>query len=407
MSNSMMIKFNEAVWHDQPYLHPQLATLVEKDFYDRDEQKEKAEAILRSESRKPVIVVGERRAGKTSMLKLLSYRLANDPSTQFVPVLIPWQGIRSRDELAEEILQGICSGLDIELPDANQPHGASTQRDSTATEFIKTMRQLLAPISNKTIVICIDEFDSIVEEAAQTEKSRILGLANTLVEITDLPIRLLLTMSRLLDVPEARSSPLIAKSEQIHLRPFSKADLDEMAKGLLGQEISPQDLQRLFELSGGWPYFAKLLLIYLAELTPNETWIDRALERAIAHAGVELTLENIYTKHFDDGEKALILLLAKRGSSISMEEMSVVGVSLRTAAAELVRRDFVSKDDRDIGYHLCVGFLTKWFPKWVRFEEEVENRLKDILQRIERLSDPWVGSTPIVVADDDLERYGL
>jgi AAA domain-containing protein len=388
MSNSMMIKFNEAVWHDQPYLHPQLATQVEKDFYGRVEQKERAEAILRSESRKPAIIVGERRAGKTSMLKLLSYRLANDPSGQFVPVLVPWQGIRSRDELAEEILQGICSGLDIEPPDVNHLHGASTQRDATATEFIKTMRQLLAPISNKIVVICIDEFDSIVEEAVQPEKSRILGLMNTLVEITDLPIRLLLTMSRLMDIPEARSSPLIAKSEQIHLHPFSKADLDAMVKGLLGQEIPPQDLQRLFELSGGWPYFAKLLLIYLAELTPDETWIDRALGRAIAHAGVELTLENIYTKHFDDGEKALVLLLAQRGSAISTEEMSVVGVSLRTAAAGLAQRDFVSKDDSGSGYHFRVGFLAKWFPKWVKFEEEVENRLKDILQRIERLRDP-------------------
>src|SRR6185503_13805705 len=152
--------------------------------------------------------------------------------------------------------------------------------------------------------------------------SKILGLANTLVEITDLPIRLLLTMARLLDVPEARSSPLIAKSEQIHLHPFSKADLDAMVKGLLGQEIPLRDLQRLFELSGGWPYFAKLLLIYLAELTPDETWIDRALERAITHSGVELTLENIYAKHFDDDEKALVLLLAKRGGEVSAEEMS-------------------------------------------------------------------------------------
>jgi AAA-like domain len=401
------VKFNEAVWHDKPYCHPQMEIQVERDFYDRDEKKARAETILRSPDGKPVFILGERRSGKTSMLKLLADHLSNDPSGQFVPIPIPWQGIRSHNELAEEIIQGICLGLDKELPNTLQLPRSSHQQDSTTIgEFIKVIRQLLTPVSSKIVVISIDEFDSILEEVAPTEKYEILRLTLTLAEMNDLPIRLLLTLSR---IPEegSYSQQLFSKSQPISLDPFMKEDLDDMVKGILGQPdyVSTQDLQRLFDLSGGWPYFAKLLLECLLNQQPDTRSLDLASEQAIKHTLVEQALNHIYMWHLSDSEKAMMLLLAKQGGHISAEEMSVVGVSLRTGIAELVRRGYVVKDDNDGSYRFRIGFLKEWFPRWVKFDEEVEKRLKELLLRIERLRDPWAGSIPITVANEDLDQY--
>ena len=348
--------------------------------------------------------MGERRAGKTSLLKLIDHHFANDASRRFVPVLIPWQGIQSRDELEKEILQSICLGLDTELPNRDQLKAKSVHHEATTTsEFIKTLQHLLPPASGKIIIICIDEFDSIIQEADKDERKKILGLATTLVEIADLPMRLLLTMSRLPDLPEARSSPLIAKSEQIPLPPFSPADFDEMIEGLTGHILS-RDLQRLYELSGGWPYFAKLLLTCLAELKPDDTWVDRALESACKHAGVEQTLENIYNKHLDENERAVMLLLAKR-ICLSAEEMVAAGIALKTAAEELIRRNYVWKDEKEGSYCFRIGFLAKWFPQWVKFEEQVANRLGDTLLRLERVRDPWLEDKAVIVTDEELKEY--
>ena len=111
------IKFNEFVWHDKPYYHPQLRTQVPKDFYDRTGEKAVAERILRSlESRRAIIVVGERRAGKTLFLRLMADRLKRDPSGQFLPIIVPWHGIHSCIELFCEMVQGLCFDLNLEMP---------------------------------------------------------------------------------------------------------------------------------------------------------------------------------------------------------------------------------------------------------------------------------------------------
>jgi len=407
MFDPTTIKFGEPVWHDEPYTHPLLRKEVSRDFYDREIEKSRVEMVLRSVSRKPALIIGERRSGKTSLLRLLADKLDNDPSERFISVLIPWQGIQSRDVLAKEILQGIRARIDKKRQDSEQP--ASFKHDlNTTGEFIATLRQLLTLISDKTVIICIDEFDSIVEDATPDEQDKIFGLAHALIEITDLPVNLLLTMARIPNIPETRSSPIIAKSEQIHLHPFSSDEFNKMTEGLLGESIrdlTPEDLRRLFELSGGWPYFAKLLLIYLAELPPEKATLDQALELAVDNSSVEQALSNIYTTHFDDSEKAIVLLLVKRNGRVSAEEMAAVDTSLKAAADQLTKRGFVLKN-KDGSYSFRIGFLKNWFQNWVKYDLEVERHLTEILQRLERLRDPWAGSKPAIVTDKDLERYG-
>lgn len=412
MFNPLKIKFNEYVWHDRSYSHPQLGTTVQRDFFDRTDSKKQLETILRTGTQKLAVISGERRAGKTSLLRCFTNNLKTDPGGQFVTVLLP--GVHSRHELVREILQGIAFELDAELPSTGS-FDTFQQGPMTTSKFLDNLRRLLDSNPGKMTTLCIDEFDSMVIDAPVSERGSILALINALVESSDLPIKLLLTIVRVPQIPEAHASPLFTKSTPIPLPPFSKADLDEMVTELLvdeAKDLSAPDLNRLYQLSGGWPYFAKLLLVHMSDLSPGDTWLDQAVVKAIKDRSGEVAIKHIYTHHFDDQEKMIALLLAQQEGKIKAEEVSFLDISLQTAAKELVNRHFVIIDNSG-NYLFRIGFLTHWFRSWARFEEEVENRLQNTLQQLERRyrrrNDPWADSEPkrITVTAKDLGEHGL
>jgi hypothetical protein len=384
MFDPTKIKWNEPVWCDQPYIHPQLGITVPRDFYDRTDEKKRLELFIQDNTQKLAIILGERRSGKTSMLKLQLERFKIAWGQPFIIVFFPWQSVRSRHELIKEILQTTASELEAELPLMNRS-GDGQLLSMTNSEFLHTMRRLLGPRPDKKVVVCIDELDSMIYEAPRNEGGAILGLVNALVENTDLPIKLLLTMVRFPDLPETYVSPLFARSLRVDLSPFSKADLDEMVQDHLPDDskyLFEQDLDRLYEFSGGWPHFAKMLLVYTPDLRPGNLGLDDAVAQAIDDPGVELTIRHIYNEHFDDQEKQVVLLLSKRHERLAAETVSLLDASLHAALARLEKRCFVAKDQA-MNYRFRIGFLAHWFPRWVQFEEEVEYRLQDVLRSLE------------------------
>lgn len=398
MFDSTKIKFNEAVSNAMP---------EHRDFYDRGEQV--APAVRAVKSQVPVIFIGERRAGKTSVIKYFQNHFNID--SDFIPILVPWQSIHSRDQLIQEILQGIWFELDGAIREDSQLTQLVEQGTSSLTEFIRALQELAEILSGKTLVFLIDEFDSILEDenTPSAEKSKILGLTNALVEgPADLPVKLMLTMTRTPDRLEtAHSSPLTYKAEQIRLPPFSKEDLDVMIRDIIGETVpvTEETLQEVFTLSGGWPYFAKLFLKYMASLPPTADWVANALRSATRDTHATQALKHIYDTHFNEAEKTVSLLLAKRGGVLSAGELALLEPSLRTAATRLTERDFLKEQGGDYQYQ--IGFLNTWFPAWVEFEEEVNIYLKEILHRFERQQNPWHETKPpLTITRSKLNRRG-
>jgi hypothetical protein len=376
MIDRMTIRFNEAVWHDQVYMHPQLRVRMPRDFFNCAAEKAQIERIVKTSKHKVAAITGERRTGKTSLLKLLIERLERDSSDQFLPVFVPWQGVVSSSDLGGDILYAAHQRIIHTLPsatalDIDLPNPASAQ------EFVATIQRLLALQPGKTIVIAIDEIDSILEGALGDEQDRIADLLTPLAESADLPVRLALAMTR---IPEsARGSRLFDLTRhagKVRLRPFSQADFNIMVGELLGAQVAlPTDqIQRLFELAGGWPYFGKLLLSAFAETPAGEQWFERMLTAALANPNVNDTLRNIYTRHLDEHEKAVVLLLSQGRGTAGAAQIAAAGPDLAAAAARLDERDIlVTRPDG--GYTFRVGFIAEWLPKWPKYAEEVERRL--------------------------------
>ncbi len=382
MFDSVAIKFGEPVWHDQPYQHPILQTTVERDFYGFTELRQCLHELFAQHTTDPILIFGERRSGKTSMLKLLIEQLANDPTAHTLPILIPWEGVQSRYELAKTILQYARGQVNKYAA----PDGARTINDdiaaATSSGLVAELKKLAAYVPGKLLVIFIDEFDSILAGSSPDGQKRILSLTDAIVAAHGLPCKLVMTMTHMPDFPAARTSPLLTRAHRLRLHPFTPNELDEMLQGIMGpvaQRLGHNDRESLFALSGGWPYFAKLLLLYMAEIEPSPGWIDQALDQALDHWGTEQTLNNLYEKHLSDDEKALLLLLAQHEGTLDGDAAAALPAPLRAAAQSLIERDFVVATNNGSGYHFRIDFLNEWLNNWVRYEQEVERRLTPAL----------------------------
>src|SRR5262245_696913 len=74
------------------------------DLFDRKEELNQIQQEIESPIRRPIVIIGERRTGKTSILNVAAENLTQ---TQLATVLdIPHA--YSREGLAAEILEGIC-----------------------------------------------------------------------------------------------------------------------------------------------------------------------------------------------------------------------------------------------------------------------------------------------------------
>ncbi len=401
----LKVKFAEAVWHDQPYYHPQLKKKVEKDFFDRDGiYQQSMQLILSLETRKALILVGERRAGKTSMLKLLLDKVKN--VEQFVSVEVPWAAIDSVEKLMLEMLSGLYHALAID----DKELWESFKTVHAVSEFSAVLTKIAGLYPEKIFVFGIDEFDSIILEQVtdSSQRSMLIGLVSMLVETSSLPVKIILMTAREINrIEVGRTSLLASRSETLRLNPFPDKDLHGMVSNIAGidTQISEQEIDQLSTLSGQWPYFVKSLLYHLVQLPAGEARLESAKAKSLV--SISDTWVHIYQKHWDDVARTVILLLAQRNGHLSLEEIQTLGTEIKAAAQELVTRGYLIQDDNS--YRFRIGLLPEWLHRWPRFEEQVQKYLRDILIRLERRKDRWAGGQGevIEVSREELRNRGF
>ena len=396
-------------------------------FFDRQREWIKIEQAFRARDTRSVIILGERRIGKTSLQTVTAKRLEMDESLNIVPLFLPFGPLmRSIHDLAREILQALCIRLgrnpqETKLVDADEGF-----RLPSIGQFWQEIEQLLVETSGQTFLICIDEFDALLKNCTRSDQKDVLNLLQDLIERrTTLPLKLFLSATTLefsgIDIHE---SPLVSKSDVIELECFGHDDVDTMVQTLLipGADVRREAVARLFYLSGGHPYVTKLLMDHLLEpygyeahgLVIDVGTVEGAAAKATDDPRARSALTNLYDVHFDDEQKGLLLLLAdpERQHGVTKKELHVMGTNYITAAESLERRGYLTKikdttDSTHDLYRLHIAFLGLWLYHWERYEAEVERRLRDVQRRLRRIERPWEGVEPTIVTEDDLRKFGL
>ena len=357
-----------------------------KDYYGRLDGLRLIEETFLQNQRVPVLVIGERRTGKTSLMNVAIRRLQGlsekTDAIRFVILPVEPRGIVTFGAFARAILLRMSAHQGSDASET-QPGGSIRAHEAVPEidgieQFEAHFTGMLRNHQRETFLVCIDEFDEIVRQTHGPELARILGLINSLLERADLPISFFFTMTRVPDLlKEEFPSTLISMAQVLELRPLEIEELTRLVNEVTGGRLSwaEERLQHLFQACGGHPYFTKLVLSHVLQSCPDcgeptrvtQVVFEDAIQQALNDPRTDHVFENLYKVHFSAYEKEVVLLLARRQTPLPGKELGNVGAAWVTAARRLVKRHYLVDQG---GYYFRAAFMGDWLRNWIAFEEE-------------------------------------
>ena len=350
-----------------------------KDLYGRDPELKRVVQTLLSGKSLPVIILGERRVGKTSFQNIVIRQLQNDAPGYFTFVQIESKGIATCDAFAVKILDELAAYYPKTIAEAGLEQVGDAFRLPLPEQFGLVFHNLAGLNPPEHFLIYVDEFDEIMRHASPQETARLDALIHHLTKQPDLPISFLLTMTYL--PPQLRysyPSPFTGMAEIIDLHLLSAVattsmvnGLSDTCSGLLGRPLmfSSAALGWLYHTTGGHPYFTKLILDQLLCMTDpsvglhspwniSPTDLSQALTATMRSERCRLAVKNLYDKHFSENEKYVLFWVADCETLLPLEKLREAGVALVTAARNLVTRDYLIESDA--GFEFRIPFLKYW-----------------------------------------------
>lgn len=215
-----------------------------------------------------VVLIGQRRVGKTSILRRLQTHFAGS----YVPVLIDLQGFLAEDEAAflrevttfaqDELTE---AGIEVPLPDGEE---FRLNPGGTGRRFL---RQAVQAAGKKRLLFMADELEVLEERIrAGVLSPRFLAFLRNLVRQG---IGLVFAGTHRFDELTGDSwSVLLDLAHYIDVGYFSFEEVAELftEPTRMCFEIDPLALEKAFQLTGGHPHFSQLLARELVEMRNRE-----------------------------------------------------------------------------------------------------------------------------------------
>ncbi len=250
---------------ENPYI-PGIPLKTPEMFYGRDTLLTDIENSLMPKSRTHVLILyGQRRTGKTSILYQLHRRLGDD----FVPVILDLQGIPSGTEtffywMALEIWREL-SRRNINLP---APEDTKFQRGPEfyfRDVFLQKVRQILG---HRKLVLMMDEFETIDDKIRRGKIDKdVLPFMRNLMQHSDNIDFIFSGTHRLEEMNSDYWSTLFNIGLYYKI---SFLELDE-ARALICEpvrldiEYDTLAVEKILELTAGHPYFVQLICYHLID----------------------------------------------------------------------------------------------------------------------------------------------
>jgi hypothetical protein len=329
-----------------------------------------------------IVLYGERRAGKTSVLYQMSNQLGDDT---YVPVLLDLQGmgLEGMDGFLWELARKIVSALrQVEsLPALDRPNRRDFEanpRSHFEELFLPPVIEALRP---KRLLLMFDETNRLEERAQAGElPADVFDYLRALIQSTNQLNFLFALGSR---VEEARTS-----SQLFNLAVYRKISFleSDFAEDLITKPVAryytytPLAIDRILRLTSGQPYYTQLLchnlLTRWSDQKPEQ--LDVADVEAVLADVIEQATPNLQFVWEDSTpvEQAVLAALADRIPQYragvmrrSMEQalrrakLYPPSGDVTTALKTLFERDVLNNQEP---YEFRVGLMQQWLGKFKR-----------------------------------------
>ncbi|WP_193431298.1 AAA family ATPase [Moorena producens] len=358
---------------DSPYIIGVPLTEQQAIFIGRTDITAQIEQLLLDQRRPPLLLYGQRRMGKTSLLYNLGRLLPNT----IVPLFVDLQGPATRATDHAGLLYNIARKM-VDLAKRQRgitllPLTRDALKADPFTRFDEWLDDVELALEKNTVLLALDEFEALDRAIAKGrfEEEDVLGMLRNLIQHRP-RFKVLLAGSHTLEEFQRWASYLI-NVQVIHISYLKEAE----ARQLIEQPVKdfalryePEALQRVLELTRCHPFLVQLLCAEIVALKNEQTPTVRRLAKlSDVEAAIPEALErgsfffaDIETNQIDAAGLEVLCFLAAEGegSIVSREALSCKFPNeLDSTLNLLLRRELIEKEDE--GYRFQVELIRRWF----------------------------------------------
>ncbi len=359
---------------DSPYIIGVPLTEQQEIFIGRAEISAQIEQLLLDRRRPPLLLYGQRRVGKTSLLNNLGRLL---PST-IIPLFVDLQGPASRSKNEAGFLYNLARGIrrsatgrGLDIPELTREN-LSIDPFSQFDEWLDEVEEALAP---NLALLMLDEFEVLAQalENGRLEETTVLGMLRHLIQHRP-RFKVMLSGSHTLDEFQRWSGYLI-NVQVVHIGYLSQTETLQLVEHPV-QDFSlryePAAAQRVVDLTSGHPFLVQLLCAEVVALKNEQPPVNRRLatvadvETAVSEAlqhGSFFFADIEHNQVDQVGREILRLMSGYDEDETTPREVLVAFVpslmSLEDALVVLQYRELIEAVEG--GYRFQVDLVRRWF----------------------------------------------
>ncbi len=360
---------------DSPYVIGVPLTAQQEIFVGRTDISARIEGLLLDRRRPPLLLYGQRRMGKTSLLNNLGRLL---PST-IVPLFVDLQGPASQASDYAGFLYNIARGMsdsaqrqrELVLPPLSR-EALATDPSTSFDEWLDDVEQALG---GNTALLALDEFEALDSAITKGrfEEGAVLGMLRHLIQHR-LRFKVLLSGTHTLDELQRWASYLI-NVQVVHISYLNEAEARQLIERPVPDfalRYEPDASQWALDITRGHPFLVQLLCAEIVALKNEQppavrrlahlADVEAAVTEALSHGS--FFFADIERNQVDAAGLALLRFMAAQGEGAVVSRKDLAHHSsnidgLNQALALLTRRELIEPVDK--GYRFQVELIRRWF----------------------------------------------
>ncbi|HLP60717.1 MAG TPA: response regulator [Candidatus Deferrimicrobium sp.] len=362
------------------------------DFYGREKEIEQVTHFLGKKKEHHLLIHGQRRIGKTSLLLKIKEMVNNSRMGKAIFFDLQNKAKLDISDVLAELTREICLAMDLN-PDVMGRDVAGTEAGNIfKDEFLPRVLETLP--KNCKLVLLFDEFDSLGDLEGVNGTPKISNIAYHKfipligeIKEKELPLKFIFAVGRnYKDLDEGRYGQITKSVGQIELSYFDKNELERLIRS--SDTVLPfeqEAIDRIYTYTSGHPFFSQCLSstafdeadrLNAQSVTPE--MVDNSLEATIkSHGGGAIWL----WQGFLPRDRIVLYLMAtvkeekkplnERNIKAAAACLNLVPVvhELNDTLERLVNLKIIKKVNRESTHY---DFYVEFFRKWILMENSVE-----------------------------------
>ncbi|MDZ8081369.1 MAG: ATP-binding protein [Nostoc sp. DcaGUA01] len=356
---------------DSPYIIGVPLTEEQKIFMGRNDVGTRIEQLLRDRRRPPLLLYGQRRMGKTSLLNNIGKLLPNN----IIPMFIDLQGAPSSASDHAGFLYNLAKDMDksakkqgLVLPFL----GREVLRSDPFTYFYEWLDKVEQALEQNTALLALDEFEVLDNAIAKGrfDEHDILGMLRHLIQHRP-RFKVLLAGSHTIEEYQRWASYLI-NVQVVHISYLKEAEARQLIEHPVKDftlRYEPNAVERVLQLTRCHPFLVQLLC---AEIIALKNEQDPSIRRFATLADVEAAIPealqsggfffaDIQNNQVDATGQAILRFIAAQGEGaiVSRESLLQRFPDAEITLKLLLQRELI--EEVEDGYSFQVELIRRWF----------------------------------------------